>query len=266
MAKLDSAISFTGKIGNLSAYRPEGSDKVIVRLPGGPSKEKIKKSRSFKGLRQRNMEFGGCGTATKCIRKAMRPLEQLGSGDFTGMLNKLNWSIVPLDTISKPGQRNIYFSRNPKLYEGFLLNETYTFDSIVKNPLVCKIEKDTLSAQINFPALTPRINFFVPPHNHPVYSFIATIGILPDLVYARGKYKPMTDVHWATVQSAWYPALNGSPAIELFPSLASLPLPERPVEPFTLMLTVGICFGTIGIDHKIVQLRKGGAAKILGIE
>jgi hypothetical protein len=266
MAKLDAEFSFTGKIGNLSAYHRKGSKQVILRQAGGPSKNKIKKDPAFAKQRRHNMEFGGCASGTRCIRKAMFPLQQLGSGDFTGILNKMNRSLLVLDTTSEFGKRNIYFSKSPKLYEGFQLNDTNSFDSIVRNPLPYKIDKDTLSAEINFPALKPGINFFVPPGNHPVYSFIATIGIVPDMIYSNGKYKPLSHAVSGMAQSAWYPTLKGSPAIELRPNLASLSLTQTPATPFTLMLSVGIYFGTIGINNEIEQVKKKGAAKILAME
>ena len=265
MAKLDAEFSFTGKLGNLSAYRRKGSKQVILRQAGGPSKDKIKNDPVFEKQRRHNMEFGGCATGTRCIRKAMRPLQQLGSGDFTGILNKMNRSLLVLDTTSEFGKRNIYFSRSPKLYEGFQLNDTNSFDSIVRNPLEYKMNKDTLSAEIIFPALKPGINFFVPPGNHPLYSFIVTIGILPDLVYGKEKYQPLSVPRSGIAQSAWFPVRKGSLSFSLLPDLASS-LTEAPVSPFTLMLSAGICFGTIGINNEIEQVKKTGAAKIVGME
>lgn len=266
MAKLDSEFLFTGRIGNLTAYRPKGSKKIILRTAGGTSKEKIKNDPEYEKHRRLNKEFGACGSGTKGIRRAMYPLQQLGDGAFTGKLNKITKSLLVLDTVNEFGRRNIYFSRNPKIFEGFQLNAADNFDSIVRNPLQHKMEKDMFSAQINFPALIPGINFFVPAGIHPVYSFIATIGIIPDLEYVNEMYKPVCAATSAMAQSAWYPVVKGSPAIELRPKLDSLSLTPMPVAPFTLMLSVGICFGTIGIDNEIAQVKKMGAAKIVGME
>jgi hypothetical protein len=265
MAKLDADFSFTGRMGNLSAYRRKGSKQIILRNAGGPSKKKIKNDPVFERQRRHSKEFSGCATGTKCIRKAIFPLLRLCSGDFTGILNKMNRSLLVLDTINELGKRNIYFSKSPKLFEGFQLNDTNNFDSIVRNPLSYKMNKDTLSAEINFPVLKPGINFFVPPGTHPVYSFIATIGILPDLVYGKEKYQPLSVACSEMAQSAWFPVLQGSPSITLFPDLAST-VTGIPATPFTLVLSAGICFGTIGINHETEQVKKAGAAKIVGME
>jgi hypothetical protein len=65
MAEMTPGFSLVGSISNLSAYKRRGSDKIIVRTKGGPSKEQINRLPSFKGLRNRNKEFGGRSTTCK---------------------------------------------------------------------------------------------------------------------------------------------------------------------------------------------------------
>lgn len=70
MAQITQGLAFTGSISNLSAYKMRGSDKIILRTKGGPSKNMIKKSPRFEITRRLNVEFGGRATATKWIRNA----------------------------------------------------------------------------------------------------------------------------------------------------------------------------------------------------
>ena len=59
MAKLDGTIQFTGSLQNLSFYKMRGSDKIIVRKKGGPSRKQVKHSPNFENTRHNNSEFGG---------------------------------------------------------------------------------------------------------------------------------------------------------------------------------------------------------------
>jgi len=89
MAHISKGIVFTGSLANVSAYKMRGSDKIILRTKGGPSKKKIKHSPNFQNTRLLNAEFGGRATATKWIRKALRPLLPLADYNIAGPLNAL---------------------------------------------------------------------------------------------------------------------------------------------------------------------------------
>jgi hypothetical protein len=266
MAKLNGPFSFTGRLGKLSAYRMKGLDETILRTPGGASKEKIETDPAFEKTRRINVEFGGCGKGSKYLRKALFPLYQLSNYSFTGRLIKMIRTLLVLDTTSEFGKRHIHFSKNPKLFEGFHLDDKNTFDSIVRNPLSYSMNKNQLNAEIQFPELLPGINFYVPPGYPAAYSFVATLGIVPDLVYRNSTYTPLFTPEFGTTQSAWYPVIEGSSAISLSPAVSTISPVQPPAAPFTLMLSVGIRFGTIGFNNQITQVPKTGAAKIVGME
>lgn len=266
MAQLHSNFSFTGRFGNISAYRMKGSDKIILRTRGGASKEKIKRDPRFENQRRSYTEFGGRSTASKYLRAALFPLNQLADYNFAGTLNALVRPIQLLDTAHEPGKRDIYFTGSPKLMEGFSLNRRNPFDSIVRNPLTWEMHKDTLSARINIPALIPGINFFATPGNHPLYNIVVVLGIVPDIEYTVHGYYPRSLTPAAkSMNTAWYPLLSGSPATVLevsLPAPASLP----PSNAFSMMLSVGIRFGTVIENNDVRQVKYAGAAKILAME
>src|SRR5688572_9751206 len=146
MAEMTPGFSLVGSISNLSAYKRRGSDKIIVRTKGGPSKEQINRKSTFANLRKRNKEFGGRSTACSWIRRALNPQLPLADYNIAGPLNALLRPVQELDTLSEQGKRNIFLSRQPHLLSGFSLNRTYTFDAIVRNPLAFALSRDTLSA------------------------------------------------------------------------------------------------------------------------
>lgn len=265
MAHITSGFSFTGTIGNLSAYKRRGSDTIILRTKGGASKQKIKKSPAFANTRKINAEFGGRATATKWIRRMIHQQKPLADFNFTGALNALLKPIQEMDRRNELGKRNILFTKNPKLLQGFNLNKKNLFDSIIRNPCSFSLSRDKLQARIDIPALIPGINFFVP-GRYPMYCIITQLGILPDLFYSPNGYKlskpRYVDLYPVTASTAWHPSLEGSPASSLEIALTT----AAPDTSFTVLLSLGICFGTISTDNQVKQIKYAGASKILAME
>ncbi|MDP4265771.1 MAG: hypothetical protein Q8941_24855, partial [Bacteroidota bacterium] len=147
---------------------------------------------------------------------------------------------------------------------GFNLNRRNPFDSIIRNPFPYSLSKDELSARIDIPALLPGINFFAPPGKYAVYGLVASMGILPDIFYTTHGYKPPAtyqNAAPATQRTAWYPLLKGSPATGL-----ELNLPAAaPDIAFSLILSIGICFGVMSGTDEPDQVKYAGAAKILAM-
>ena len=63
MATLDSLITFLGRLGNITAYRMKGCDKIILHTRGGAKKDSIKNDPRHSNQRRSYTEFGGRGTA-----------------------------------------------------------------------------------------------------------------------------------------------------------------------------------------------------------
>lgn len=266
MAQLLSDFSFTGRLGNISAYKMKGSDKIILRTRGGASKNKIKRSPAFEKTRRINAEFGGRSTASKYLLRTMVHLKSLADHNIAGPLNALIKPIQAMDTENDWGKRGVHFTKNPKLLEGFNLNRRNPFDSIVRNPVSCVLSREELSGRIDIPRLIPGINFFTPPGHYPFYGFVASLGIVPDLFYDKFRYEPEPGLvpYSKTVYSDWYPVLNGSPAQSLETSLV-MPGITVTGSSWILMLSVGIRFGTVSANNEVGQARYAGAAKILAV-
>ena len=262
MAHLSHGLMFTGSLSNLSAYRMRGSDKIIVRTKGGPNKKQIKNDPNFHMTRRHNAEFGGRATATSWIRFALNPILKLADYNIAGPLNALVKPLQHLDTTNDLGKRNIYFSRQPGLLQGFQLNKRNPFDQIVRSPITCTLSKDEGTARIDIPLLIPGINLFVP-GNFSYYSISAVLGILPDLDFHEQGYKDKSDgairqpvdkdTDWHLVSKG-----SGSQTIEL-----TIKKPMAEVS-FCLLVSVGIRFGNPGVE-KVEQVKYAGAGKVLAV-
>jgi len=264
MAQLLSDFGFTGSLGKLSAYKMRGVDKTILRTRGGASKQKIKSHPNFEIVRRNNSEFGGCANAGKWIRLMLGAQTAVADYNIAGPINALVKPIQVLDTVTPQGQRNIELSKNPRLLEGFNLNRKNIFDSIIRTPVLYTISKETLSIHVELPPLMPGINFFAP-GKYALCSFVAVLGIVPDLYPTVMGYKPKpegySEIYPATAETPWYPVLEGSAV-----SVLDIRYPKTfPDKAFSMMLSIGIRFGTMGIGGAVQQIKYAGAAKILAM-
>ena len=264
MAKLAAGVSFTGRIGNLSAYKMRGVEGIVLRQKGGASKEKIKTSADFVRTRELNSEFGGRSRASKWLRGTLVHQRHIADFNLAGPLNALMKPVQALDTENNRGKRNIVLSKNPHLLEGFSLNRKTYLDSIIRSPLAWSISRETLSARIDIPALMPGFNFFTT-EKYPLYTIVASLGIMPDLFYTGNGYKPSSlDYMLNNTQAAdtgWLPVLKGSPALSL---AITLPKPP-PDQSFSLVLAVGVRYGTMRDTGVAGPVNYVGAARIVAM-
>jgi hypothetical protein len=260
-------LKITGSLGNLSFYRMRGVDQIVVRTKGGPRKEHVKNSPSFATPRLYMSEFGGCSKMGKEVRLMMHPVRKLSDYNFSGFINKALKIVQKQDGIGELGRRSIELSKHPHLLAGFQLNKTTTFDSVVRTSLTYSLSRDTLSARVTIPALLRDINFH-PNNRHARFRFEVTLGIVPDFAFNTKQhvYEPSA---WYTamfapknVVSPWFPALKGSPATALEVALTDqLPADEG----YSLMVTVGIRYGSAMEDGVVEDVKRSGVGKVLAV-
>lgn len=257
MATLEGSILFTGSLNNLSAYKMRGSDKIILRRKGGPTKRQVKHSPNFENTRNNNKEFGGRAMAAACIKHCLHPFGFLADHNITAPLNALLCAIQKMDTTSGRGKRNVLLTKQPRLLEGFSLNRRYLFETIVRTPVICNLQN--AQAILELPALLPDINFMTPGY-YGFYRFIATAGWVPDIYYNEHGYrsKDRQKYYPQIIMTEWLPVNSSAPAKTL--TIPALPA-NKPADCSTLV-ALGIAFGKPKGDN-IVPEKYVGAAKVL---
>ena len=264
MAKVNPNFGLTGAVGNLSFYKRWDIDKPLVRTPGGATKEQIKTSPKFARTRELNAEFGGRATASQWIMHACWPLKALADYNIAGPVNTQIKPVQSLDTESLRGRRNIILSANPRLLEGFSFNRRTTFDSVIRTPLSAVVNRETLSARVDIPALLPGINFYKPEMQPdcPMFGVVALLGLVPDLFFSEHGYKSangyVQHMH-KQATTPWFPMLKGADATTLEIELGMVP----PDQSFSLVLGIGVRFGTMIDAGTVQQVKRTGVAKIL---
>ena len=258
-------ITFTGSLGDFSAYKMKGSEKIILRRKGGPKKETVNNSKSYALNRLHRQEFGASATLGKYVRFMLGVNRSVSNYNITARLNSVLKHVKRQDTEGELGKRALRLSSIPRLLQGFPLNKQNTFDTIMPPTVMWSMSRETLSAHIELPELIRGSNFN-PSNQQPFFCVTAVLGIVPDILYNEEKtaYAPPDwfDGMYAPVlvSSPWYPAKRGAPPITLGVIANMVP----PDESYTLMLSIAVRFGALYDTDKVELLDYMGAAKILG--
>jgi hypothetical protein len=263
MATLENGINFTGSLGNLSAYKMKGSDKIILRTKGGPTKNQIQKSPRFERTRLNNSEFAGAIKAMQNIRFALAQVSWLADYNFTPQLTGLCKSVQHLDPVNRRGERNVILSRHHDLLEGFRLNRKHPLNSIITTPITGIINREKKSALVKMPRLINGVNMILP-WKYPVYRFIITLGTAADVLYDKQLHKyhvpAGTEEDRHCLHTAWY--ISGQPFIpysfELQLQSAAALKNEQ-----VMILSIGIQMGAPDDRGEISAVTYAGSASIL---
>ena len=259
MARLASEIKFEGTLGKLSAYRMEGVDHIIIRRKGGPSKKTIETSPGFASFRLNMSEFGARSKATGCLNRCMSNTRRVADYNFTCHLNALLKPIQEMDIATK-GQRGVLLTKNQQILQGFQLNRKTPFDSIVRNTVTFKVSREDMRATVSIPELIPELTFN-PQQRFSMFSIVAELGIMPDIVLSGKTFRAATENVSAIASTKWFAVSRGCESTSL-----EIVLEDRPkTESFTLILSVAIRYGEFITDDLVQQVKRGGGAKILGV-
>jgi hypothetical protein len=258
MAYLTSEVQFTGSLGNLSAYRMKGSDKIVLRTKGGPSKKAIATGKQFDITRRNNAEFDRRAKGSAIVLSALQPLRQVADHRISAPMNALLKKIQSLDMISDFGARDLFLSRWPGLLEGFSFNRINPFDATLMAPVTAAIQTASTMVTVIIPAVVPGVNFN-PSGQYPFCQFIVTAGCVSDMLWSGNGYqKSAAAMTRADNRTAWIPVRAQSPerTMELKLSLKPADIDQ------TIIVGIGIQYGVVSSGGEIQAVRYG-CAKIL---
>jgi hypothetical protein len=262
MGTLNNNLSFTGSVGNLSAYTMRGHDKVILRTKGGATKRQIQTHANFESTRNLNNEWKAVVKAAGLIYRGLNGLKPMAGYNISGPLNALVKKIQVLDLSNPKGKRSILFSRQPDFISSFNYNKQNMFDTIIRQSLFVQIDKTTGAADIEIPLLQPSVNFFP----HPRYAYfriVLSMTSVSDYICSdtSNHYSSTGAVPtYKPIFSEWAPSNIPQPSASFHytPANTTLPGPGS-----VLILGVGIQYGMPGSDGSIQPVPYVGAARIL---
>lgn len=266
MARVKGLMQVTGSLKGVSMYTMRGSDEVIMRTKGGPSKQTIKTRESCKGLRDSGTEWGGCTKAASALRRALEPLQRLADYNVMGGLNALCKKIQCLDATNEKGRRNVYVRENKRMLADFSFNKTNPFDRVVRLNPTWNIDRITASATATIPDFNPA-EHLAAPNKLPFMRFVIVLGVGTDVCYdetSKG-YKPVNDLllgYYKEAHTGWFPVKRAMPEQTLHVQIEKIA--PHLTDSDTLVLGLGVEFGTVGADGEGEAVKWAGCAKVIG--
>jgi hypothetical protein len=268
MAIIKGAIQMTGSISGVSFYTRRGSDKVIMRTKGGVSKEKMAKAPQYESLRRNQKEWGGCTKFGSMARYAFGGLHRLADYNLNSVLNGMGKNLMKLDTASELGKRKLQLSLHKQALEGFNFNKNYPFNSVLRVGITCEINRDALQAKVT----VPRINTTIDIQNIqrlPYFRLIVVVGTISDWSFDENEqaYVPanlnlngVSEVY----TSEWYPSQGLIPEQTLTVRMEENEQ-KALTEDVSVVVSMGIEFGTVGFTGQPVEVKWAGSGKVLKV-
>lgn len=264
MAILHSDLSVTGKIGDVTAYKNQGTT-VLRSRRGKIPKQKFKKSPQYARTRELCAEWVGVTKAGSELRDSLR-LKQVEEPYFTGVANSL-CKVLQQQLPETASGRPVRFSAFPHLLQGLNVNRKLLFESVIRYPLEVTLDRTTLTATVDVPELVPGQNFNCPVRQ-PLYRILFILSSVSDiaLLADQSDWKPVThyktshfilETDWLSVK-AIRSAFYGELSIRL---PESVPMPDS----LSLLLSASVEFGTTQVHGLPGLVKYNGCGKLLRV-
>lgn len=262
-------MQLTGSIQGVSFYTLKGSDKVVMRTKGGATKKQIAKSPRFENTRKQNMEFGGCSKFGSKARRAFGGLQRIADYNLTPVLTGMGKNLMKLDTVSEIGRRNLRLSENKEMLEGFNFNRTYPFNTVVRISPLWELDRDTITATVTVPRIHTDIDL-LNIQKLPFFRLMVAVGTMSDMAYneTKNEYKALVpDLHGAshTTTGEWQKTQSIIPEQILKVQLSDSLVAEL-TDDVSVLLSIAVEFGNIGMTDEPVEVKYAGCGKVLAVK
>ena len=268
MAIVRGALQVTGSIKGVTFYTRVGSDKVIMRTKGGPSKQRMAKGQEFEKVRQHQQEWGECVQFARAVRNAVGENYRLCDFNLSPVWTGIGKNLVKMDQVGKVGERRLFLSSYRQALEGFSFNRNYPLNSVLRVLPVCQVNRDILSASVTFPRINTT-NDILNVQRLPYFRLVVCLGTVSDMVYNPQNlfynFEPLVDLMQGVCVNhvtEWFSADNLLKAQTIELSMNE-ELREFMTENVCLLLSIGIEFGKVGFGGEIVEVKHAGSAKIV---
>lgn len=205
----------------------------------------------------------------KAVRSAAGELYRLGDYNLSPVWTGMGKSLIKLDTVDVVGQRPVRLTSYKQALEGFGFNKLYPLNSILRVSPIFTIDRNTLQATVTF----PRINTDLDLQNVqrlPYFRLIITLGGVSDIVYNPTMLTPYQSIN-SNLQGIsesnigeWLPT-NGIFAEQIVSVKFNDEIIAEFTDDMTLLLGIGLEFGTVGFGGGIVEVKRAGCAKIVKV-
>lgn len=268
MAIIKGAFQMEGSIRGVSFYTMKGSDKVIMRTKGGPSKRRMKVGKEFEKVRKHQTEWAACVLFSRGIQYAVGDAYRLADYNVSPVWNGIGKKLINLDEESALGERHLRLSVYREALAGFSLNRNYAFNAVMQATPTFEVDKEKRSATVKFPQINTE-NDLLNVQKLPYFRLIVSIGVVSDICFnpdnGRDKYADELDGAngiGESITTEWFSANDIIPE-QTVEVIFKESLMEYRSESDTVLLTLGIEFGTTAFGGKIEGVKRAGCARIV---
>lgn len=269
MAIVKGIFQATGSIKGISFYSIAGSDKVIMRTKGGPSKARMATGKEFEKLRKHQTEWAACVLFARAVRGAVGDLYRMSDFNLSPVWTGMGKSLLKLDTVGEVGKRALLLSTYKQALEGFNFNRNHPYSSILRVSHVYEMNRATLQATVTFPRINTAMDLVNLQHL-PYFRLVVSLGTVSNIVFAPvalSNYTPTNDQlqgYSVSAASMWFSTNDRLPE-----QVMQVAFEERfqhlLTEDITLLLSIGVEFGNVGFGGEIVEVKRAGYAKIVAV-
>lgn len=269
MAIVKGFLQMTGSIRGVSFYTMTGSDQVIMRTKGGPRKNRIAKGAEFEKLRKHQDEWGGCVQFARGVRRAVDEVYRLADYNLSPPWTGMGKNLIKMDKVSEVGQRQLRISEYKEALEGFNFNKKYPFNTILRTLPVVELDCKRMQAIVKFPRINTDFDL-LNIQRLPYFRLILVLGTVSDMLYSPdrlNKYNPTNErLHGMSVSTTteWFSSNDIIPTqilnVRFSENMLTLVTDE-----LTVLLSIGIEFGMVGLGGSINEVKRAGCAKILSV-
>ena len=176
---------------------------------------------------------------------------------------------MKLDTVSEVGHRNLKLSQNKEALDGFNFNRNYPFNTVVRISPQWELDRNNLTATVTVPRINTDIDL-LNIQKLPFFRLMVAIGTVSDLAYneAKNEYKPLVpDLHGAsnTTLGEWFKTQSIVPEQTLTVQLNDALVAEL-TDDVTVLLSMAVEFGNIGLTDEPVEVKYAGCGKVLAVK
>jgi hypothetical protein len=269
MAKVTGIFQPSGTIEGMSFYKTTGSDKVIMRKKGGPKKARMATGKEFEKVRKHQAEWGGCVLFARSVKGAAGDCYPMSDHNLSSAWTGMGKKLMSLDTKNETGNRSILLSTYKQALVDYNFCRKKPLISILRVVPVCEIDRDSMQAFIRYPRISTATDL-VNSDKRPYFRLVATLGCVSDLSFQKSLFSNYVEVNEAlnglsvSVSSEWLSAndllLNQELTLKFEDKIM-----EQLTADISLVLSVGVEFGTVGFGGLIEAVKRSGAAKIVEV-
>lgn len=269
MAIVKGVIRATGSVKDMSFYTVAGSDKVIMRSKGGPSKARLAKGKEFEVVRKHQVEWAACVQFAKALSSAAGTIYSMSDHRVYSAWTGVGKQLMGLDTESEIGKRALRLSSYTQALTGYNLHKAIPFSAVLRVAPVYSIDRQAMAATVTFPPIVTASDL-ANKAQHPYFRLHISLGAVSDSVFAPnefGNYQaPCPELQGlSTSASSNWLSCND----ELTEQSLQVAFENYFVQLLTaevsLVLSVGVEFGTVGFGGQIQAAKRGGHGKVLAV-